>query len=165
MFVHMRNVFQRTGFHSQGQGLPCHQMLVHVAHVAAAVRSDRQPSLLGHQHHAQVFRQSAQAHHVGLHEVNAAGLDQIFEQHGVGDAFAASQSKRSDLPGDLLISQNVVRMRRLLEPITIAGLQRAAGSNRLCDAPALIRVDHDPHVRPDRPAHGGDAADVVGQIW
>ena len=75
MLIHVRDVLQRASFHSQGHGLPGDQVLVHVPHVAAAVRGDGQPGLLGQQHHAELFGQSAQADHVGLHEVDATGLD------------------------------------------------------------------------------------------
>ena len=66
-----------------------------------------------------------------------------------------------DLTGDLGMAEDVVRAGRLLHPGEIVARQLGDPLDRVVDIPALVRVDGNGDVRPDRGPRDLEPSDVV----
>src|SRR3954451_14078597 len=59
---------------------------------------------------------------------------------------------------------DVVRLDRLLDPVEVIGLHRAAHLDRERRAPGAIDIDHQLRLRPERLAHRGDALQILAWV-
>ena len=124
------------------------------------VRRDHAVMRLGKGGDAPAFGKPAGPGDVGLDDVDRVAGDQLAEavEPDLGLVAGDRCRKRG---GDLGAAVDVVGRDRLLDPVELIGLDRAAHLDRHRRAPGAIDIDHQLGVRPKRLAHRGDPGDVL----
>ena len=87
---------------------------------------------------------------VDREEVHRVRLEQLLEDDAVGHVLTGGDLDRRDGSADGGQAENLVRARRLLDPVRIPGTQLGDGTDRLRHAPALVGVYGYPDVGSDR---------------
>jgi hypothetical protein len=141
------------------------QVLDHLAQAhAARVRADGDAELSGQQQDRHVLVDPGHPGRVDVQHVRRAGLQDLLEDHPVGDVLADRHLDRPDRVPDPGQAQDLVRAGRLLNPVRVPRCDRRDRRDRLLDPPALIGVHRDPDGGPDRLPGQRHAPDVSGGI-
>ena len=100
---------------------------------------------------------------VGLHDVYGTAIDQLAEpvQPHLG---LIPGDRRRERIGDPRAAVDVIGRDRLLDPIELLSLHRAAHLDREIGAPGAIDIDHQLGVRAQRLAHCGDPCQILSRI-
>ena len=105
------------------------------------------------------FAQAAAGADVGLDDVDASAADQVAEAEAGELAFPAGD-RNVERRAQAAVAVMVLRRHRLLEPQKPVLLHRAADPDRGRGIVGVVRVRHQPHLRPDRAADQGDPRGV-----
>src|SRR5206468_11958544 len=95
-----------------------HRKVLHVfakAH-AAGMRTHGQAEFRGHQDDREILIYSAKAAAINLHEIDPAGLHELLEEDSIGAVFARCDTYGMTGLGDCRMAQNIVWVRRFLDP-------------------------------------------------
>ena len=101
---------------------------------------------------------------VDLAHADRVGLEQLLEHDPVVDVLAGGHPDRRHGTGDRGVAEDVVRARRLLDPVRVELGEGGHPRDRLADVPALVRVDRHHRVGADLLADDARASAVIGEI-
>ena len=106
------------------------------------------------------FGQAADGRDRGLHDVDAASVDQGAEvAHRVMRLAGGDRDRRAG--AQFGVAQKIARRQRLLDPVDAERLDRAGAFQRHVGGVGAVDVDHQELVRPQRLARLAHALDVV----
>src|SRR5271165_6653170 len=115
---------------------------------------------LRHRGNTAAFRETAGPGEVGLDDVDRTAGDQLTKAVEP-DLGLVAGDRRGERIGDHGTARDVVGRDRLLDPIELMGLERAAHLDREGRAPGAIDIDHQLRLRSQCTAHCRDPRDVL----
>ncbi len=124
------------------------------------VRCDHQVMRLRQGGDAAAFGEAAGPRDVRLHDVDRAAGDQLAEAVEP-DLGLVAGDRCGERIGDPRAAVDVVGRDRLLDPVELIGLERAAHFDRERRAPGAVDVDHQLRVRAQRAAYRRNPRDVL----
>ena len=95
-----------------------HQVLMDLPHVSN-VGYNRLAESLGEQADGEKLANASKANDIRLNEVNGVRLEQLLEDDAIGDVSTGCQPGRGDLPRDERMTEDVVGVSRLRNPVRI----------------------------------------------
>src|SRR3954470_21482449 len=109
------------------------------------------------------FREAARPRDIDLHNIDRPAPDQLAEavkaEFGLVAGYRGMQRIR-----DAYAALDIVGLDRLLDPVEVIGLHRAAHLDRERRAPGAIDIDHQLRLRPERFAHRRDPLQILAWI-
>jgi hypothetical protein len=128
------------------------------------MRAHRQAEFRGHQDDGEILIYSPKAAAIDLHEIDPAGLHQLFEEDSIGAVFAGCDTYGMNGPGDRSMAQHIVRVRWFFDPPWAEFRKGFHGGDGLAHIPSLIGVHHKLVVRSDFVTHDCSAANIILDI-
>ena len=129
----------------------------------AGMRAHRDSEFGREQQVGDVLVDACHAACVDLHDVDRASLEELLEDHPVGDVLAGSDADRAHPPADRGGAEDVVRARRLLDPGRPGVRERAHPRDGSRHVPDLVRVQRDADIVTNDRARHGAAPEVIFQ--
>src|SRR4029077_20944119 len=137
------------------------QVLDVFAHAdSAGMRAHRHPELGGQQQDGDHLVDTAQPAAVDLAEVDRSRLHELLEHHAVVDVLAGGHADGRDRVTYAAVAEHIVWTGGLFDPPRIHLGERPDRGDGLLDSPNLVRVEHQPALRPDRLANDARPAQV-----
>ena len=107
---------------------------------------------------------SAQAKPTGLDELDRSSLHVVLEGDPIGEMLASGDRYWRDGLRQRLMTQHVVGVCGLLDPVRRHGGKLSAGAQRCRQRPLLVDVEHHTHIRADHVAHEIGTAHIAVRI-
>ncbi len=124
------------------------------------MRADRHVERLRQMRDLEPWRDPADPRHVGLDNRARITFEILAEMRGVVERLADGD-RDGRVCRELDVAGEILRRQRLLEPREAERLERAGAADRLRNAEALIRVDHELEGIADGFAHRGEPRDIL----
>src|SRR4030095_13722683 len=83
---------------------------------AAGMRAYGEAELCGHQDDREILIHSAQTAAINVDEIDPPGLHELLEENAIGAVFTGGNTHGMNGPGDRGMAQDIVRVRRFLNP-------------------------------------------------